>query len=84
MLFHDIVDRASANLYRAALALSDQLEAASNGRRGHPWAPSPRPTPASNQPPEPKPLLVEGDHNLSFRWGNDEAFRDDFVASILP
>ena len=84
MLFHELVDRASANLYRAALALSEELDAGSKGRRGHPWAPSPRPKPVPNVTPEPRPLLVEGDHDLSLRWANDKTFRDDFVVSNLP
>jgi hypothetical protein len=85
LLFHELVDRAGANLYLAALALSDELEARSEGRRGHPWAPSPRPKSEPKQmPPRPKQLLVEGDHDLSFRWATDKAFRDDFAASNLP
>lgn len=83
LLFHELVDRASASLYRAALALSKQLEAVSKGCRGHPWAPSPRPNPEPHLLPQPRQLLLEGDHELSFRWATDKTFRDDFVVVNL-
>lgn len=37
LIHHDIVNQAGRNLYRAALALSDELEAISQGDRGHPF-----------------------------------------------
>lgn len=83
-LYHELVDRASANVYRAALALSDELETESKGRRGHPWAPSTRPNAAPNPPPQPGPFLMEGDHELSYCWATEKAFRDNYVAANLP
>lgn len=86
LLHHDVVNHAALNLYRAALALSNELETISQGRRGHPWAPSPRPKPepVKEVPPNPGPLLMNGDHPLSFRWATDEEFRQDFTKNNLP
>ena len=85
-LYHEIVACCVRNLYRVSLALSDHLESLSKGRRGQPWAPEPREmhAPAKFTSPKPRPLLIEGDHELSLKWASDEGFRRLFVIDNLP
>jgi hypothetical protein len=69
-------------VYRAARALELGLETMSGGRRGHPWAPAPRPTEQSIPPNDSSPLLMAGDHELSLRWHADEEFREQFRLTV--
>lgn len=70
LLFPDGFFRAVATThYRSALWLNNELEAASAGRRGHVFAPRPKPESfvldGTERTP---PLLLEGDHQLSLDW----------------
>ena len=71
-----LLDRMSAScqliFYRAALSLNDWLEEYSEGRRGHPWAPSANFLRATDpvkvfEFPDSGPLLLPGDHDLSYK-----------------
>jgi len=86
LLFHEVTNRAALNLYRTALALSDELERLSNGRRGQPWSPLPRQISKEGEydTPTVQPLLVDGDHPYSLRWTRDPEFRERFVSDNLP
>jgi len=82
LLYHEMVTSAALTLYRAALALSNELESISQGRRGHPWAPSGRLENSEKQPPISAPsLLIDDDHENSVRWAREENFRIQFVQS---
>jgi len=75
--FYDDIVRAMAAIhYKAALWMNDFLQELSHERRGHPNAPQPK---ASDifygSPPQSPPLLLEGDHEASYRWVTDPAFR---------
>lgn len=65
-LFDKMLQSCQLALYRAALALSDLLEASSGGRRGHPWAPAPKPTPPVLFAGPVPALLLVGDHEASY------------------
>lgn len=54
-------------VYRSARALEAELFRLSSERRGHPWAPEPKPTEGTVPPQYAGKLLVEGDHDLSVR-----------------
>ncbi len=68
-------------LYRCARTLEFSLESLSRGRRGHPWAPEPRPAEPSTPPKYANRLLIPGDHPLSLQWHADTAFREQFKLS---
>lgn len=82
-LFDKMLQSCQLALYRAALALSDKLEAESGGRRGHPWAPGPKPanTPPLHPGTRTPPMLLQGDHPDSLKWISDPAFRQAIFAS---
>jgi len=66
--------------YRAARSLKDVLMAASSQRRGHILAPGPPAAdpyhvPPDKLPKQPPPMLMQGDHNLSYNWASDASFR---------
>jgi hypothetical protein len=66
--------------YRAARSLMEVLMEASSQRRGHILAPGPPAQDPYNVPPEklpprPPPLLMQGDHDLSYKWMSDVGFR---------
>lgn len=80
LLYDDIVRAVFAVHRRAASWMSDLLEKESSERRGHPYAPDPKPTVVffpGRLPPAP-PLLLPGDHEPSFQWTTDLAFRTGF------
>jgi hypothetical protein len=85
MPFFDAVVRSVGIVhYRAALWMSDRLEAVSGGGRGHPFAPSPKPQTflfKGKVPPAP-PLLVVGDHAASYLWVSDQNFRTNFRETL--
>lgn len=72
--------------YKAAITLSMELEKLSAGRRGHPFAPGPRPAKIyfEGPPPLPPKFLVTGDHELSCRWMDDRVFREQLNAMFRP
>jgi len=65
-------------IYNAARALEGVLFSESNQRRGHPWAPNPKPANEETLPEFAGRLLVEGDHTTSYLWSSDENFREQF------
>lgn len=68
--------RAAATVhYRAAHRLREVLADYSQSRRGHLAAPGPRIE--SGDYVAPKPMLIEGDHELSYRWTADPRTRTD-------
>jgi hypothetical protein len=77
LIYHEMVQSMALAVYRSALCMSDELERLSGERRGHPWAPGrkpPQPVPIASIP-RPLGLLIQGDHESSYRWANDEVFR---------
>lgn len=84
LFYDDVVRSVFAVHYRAARWMSDQLEQSSSERRGHPFAPGPKPAVVFflGEPPRAAPMLLEGDHEPSFQWTCNPAFRTDFRARI--
>lgn len=78
-LSFELLDRCRFSLYKAAELLEKSLRKASNGTRGHPWAPGPPPETLAIPPENPPEMLVDGDHHLSLRWHTDAQFREQFV-----
>jgi hypothetical protein len=81
-LSSELLRHCRLTVYRCARALELSLEAMSAGRRGHPWAPAPRPTESTSPPKDSPPLLMAGDHELSLRWHTDEEFREQFRLTV--
>lgn len=69
----------AATQYRAAIWMNEYLTEISNGRRGHPEAPSKATTHYFEVTPRTPPLLVAGDHDSSWQWASDAAFRQDLA-----
>lgn len=77
-LSDELLRHCNAVIYQAARALENVLFTESKQRRGHPWAPNPKPE-AEETPSEfAQRLLVEGDHITSYLWNYDENFREQF------
>jgi len=71
---------ATLAFYRAALWMSDFLEVLSFQRRGHPFAPSPKPPGRwAVVPQRPPAMLLPGDHSSSYSWASDDSFRERFM-----
>jgi hypothetical protein len=62
--------------YRAAIWMNDRLSELTIDRRGHAEAPNPRLTTWFEKLPSSPPLLLEGDHENSWLWISDTAFRE--------
>ena len=82
VLNHHVFRPITTTLYRAAKSLRDMLVKMSAGRRGHVLAPN-APTPDGKVPKELQPnsspkMLINGDHQLSYRWTTDDNFRKNF------
>jgi hypothetical protein len=76
MRLTDAVPRAMATThYRAAARLGRRLAEFSNTLRGHIAAPGPEVDVAEKDGMIPKPLLIKGDHELSYRWVSEPDFR---------
>jgi hypothetical protein len=76
----------TTNHYRAALSLRPVILAASGERRGHVLAPG-RATDTGKVDPKDlpdrvPPMLMPGDHELSYKWASDEGFRKRMAAKL--
>jgi hypothetical protein len=80
LMYDALVRSIAAEHNRAALWMSDELEAVSGGRRGHPFSPNAKPAKVffrGDPPPDP-PLLMAGDHEGSYGWESSAEFRTRF------
>lgn len=77
-LSDELLRHCNSIIYQAAKALEDVMFVESNQKRGHPWAPNQRPAVEELPPQFAPPLLVEGDHSLSYRWHSDAEFREKY------
>src|SRR5258706_3922468 len=72
--------------YRAAKSLGNVLKEISHERRGHSLAPNPAKKDGQlsyDEIPEHLPsLLIQGDHEYSYRWATDASFREDKKADF--
>jgi hypothetical protein len=78
LIFYDSVFMSMVTThYKAAGWMNQQLEIASSGKRGHPYAPNPKPDGNywKNPPLQSPRLLLDGDHQPSLQWLEDEEFR---------
>lgn len=76
LLYDDLFRAMLVVHYRVARWMSDELESMTLGRRGHPLAPGPKSESffPGAAPVSPKMIMV-GDHEASFRWLGEPAFR---------
>jgi hypothetical protein len=75
LTFSDALARAMATThYYVACRLGERLAEFSDGRRGHLNAPGPEVKLLGTTLANPKPLLIAGDHEASFKWTADLEF----------
>jgi hypothetical protein len=65
-------------IYKSALTMEEALRLMSGDRRGHPFAPLPKPLDTSQPPKYSERLLVAGDHSLSLAWHTDSTLREKY------
>jgi hypothetical protein len=65
-------------IYKSAQTLEEALRVLSGDRRGHPFAPLPKPADMSQLPKYSEKLIVDGDHALSVSWHTDAALREKY------
>lgn len=83
LLFYDDLYRATKTVhYKAALWMNEWLETESTGRRGHLWAPGPKPTTLVEGEPMAPPMLIAGDHCESYLWVTDPNFRSKIRSAL--
>lgn len=74
----ELLQNCRVTIYKSARALEKSLEEMSEGKRGQPWAPEPRPA-EDTLPPNASPaMLLDGDHSLSLKWHKNENYRQQF------
>jgi hypothetical protein len=86
-LYDDVVRAMFVVHYRVAQWMSNELEAVSSGRRGHPNAPGPRAeaTFVAGEVNSP-PMLIPSDHPLSYQRTVDSSLRTRILAAaaVMP